>query len=260
MIELKNIHKSFADKKILHGVDLSVSRGEVVCIIGPSGSGKTTLLRCINNLETPDDGEVRIDGQTVFRRQTPQGWKSLPAREVDRTRSRVGMVFQHFELFPHMNVLANVVLAPQLVKKTSKRDAEAVAHRCLQHVGLGDRAQAWPDELSGGQRQRVAIARALAMEPRVMLFDEATSALDPELVGEVLAVMRRLAAEGMTMIAVTHEIGFARRVAHRLVFMDEGRIVEEGDPRSLIDNPSHPRTRKFLSSIRAEDGSEEVES
>jgi ABC-type polar amino acid transport system ATPase subunit len=259
MIELKNIHKSFGEKEILCGVDLKVERGEVVCIIGPSGSGKTTLLRCINDLETPDDGEVLIDGVTVFRRKTAQGWKRLPAREIDRTRSRVGMVFQHFELFPHMNVLDNVALAPALVKKASKQQAESTAHRCLRHVGLGDRTQAWPEELSGGQRQRVAIARALAMEPLVMLFDEATSALDPELVGEVLAVMRQLADDGMTMISVTHEIGFARKVANRLVFMDGGRIVEQGDPRTLIDNPTHPRTRKFLSSILTEHGSQEVE-
>lgn len=255
MIQLKNIHKSFGDKEILRGVDLEVERGEVVCIIGPSGSGKTTLLRCINDLETPDDGEVLLDGVTVFRRRTAHGWKRLPAREIDRTRSRVGMVFQHFELFPHMTVVDNVTMAPRLVKKLSREQANATAHRCLEHVGLGDRAGAWPEELSGGQRQRVAIARALAMEPQVMLFDEATSALDPELVGEVLAVMRRLAADGMTMISVTHEIGFARKVAHRLVFMDGGKIVEQGDPRTLIDRPSHPRTRKFLSSILAEHGS-----
>jgi ABC-type polar amino acid transport system ATPase subunit len=254
VIELVDIKKSFGDREVLRGVDLTVQRGEVVCVIGPSGSGKTTLLRCINNLETPDSGEVRIDGEVLYRRKIGTGYKSLSASQIARTRSTVGMVFQHFELFPHMTVLGNVAVGPRKVKGLAKSECEAIARRNLAHVGLADRADAWPEQLSGGQRQRVAIARALAMEPRVMLFDEATSALDAELVGEVLSVMQTLAREGMTMVVVTHEIGFARQVADSLVFMDDGRIIEQNTPVSVLDNPQQPRTKLFLSAILPEHG------
>ena len=254
MIELVDIRKSFGDREVLRGVDLTVQRGEVVCVIGPSGSGKTTLLRCINNLETPDSGDVSIDGEVLYRRKTENGYKSLSARQVAQTRSTVGMVFQHFELFPHMTVLGNVAVGPRKVKGLPKSEYEEIARRNLAHVGLADRADAWPEQLSGGQRQRVAIARALAMQPRVMLFDEATSALDAELVGEVLAVMQTLASEGMTMVVVTHEIGFARQVADSLVFMDDGKIIEQNTPVSLLDNPQQPRTKLFLSAILPEHG------
>ena len=254
MIELVDIRKSYGDREVLRGVSLTIQRGEVVCVIGPSGSGKTTLLQCINNLEAPDSGEVHINGEVLYRRETKNGYKPLSARQIAKTRSTVGMVFQHFELFPHMTVLGNVAVGPRKVKGLAKSECEEIARNNLAHVGLADRADAWPEQLSGGQRQRVAIARALAMGPQVMLFDEATSALDAELVGEVLAVMQTLASEGMTMVVVTHEIGFARQVADSLVFMDDGRIIEQNTPVSLLDNPQQPRTKLFLSAILPEHG------
>jgi len=239
MIRTTGLGKSFGDHEVLRDIDLEVEEGEVVCVIGPSGSGKSTLLRCLNGLETATEGDVHIDGE------------SLRASEasLNRLRSRLGMVFQHFNLFPHLTVLENLTLAPRRVSGMPREEAEERARALLDNVGLADKADARPDNLSGGQKQRVAIARALAMEPEAMLFDEPTSALDPELVGEVLTVMEDLGREGMTMVVVTHEMGFARRVGTRILFMDEGRIVEEGTPSELFDHPTHPRTRAFLSKI-----------
>lgn len=246
MITVKNLSKSFGQNKVLDNVSLTIRKGEVVGVIGPSGSGKSTLLRCINNLEVPEEGEILIDGAPVYRDARR---RSLSAATVAATRGSVGMVFQHFYLFPHMTVLQNVCAGPRFVSKVSKRDSEARALALLREVGLEAKAHEHPEQLSGGQQQRVAIARALAMQPRAMLFDEPTSALDPELVGEVLAVMRRLAQDGMTMAIVTHEMGFVRQVADRVIFMDEGRIVEEGEPAALLDSPQQPRTRAFLSAV-----------
>ena len=239
MIRTTGLGKSFGDHEVLRDIDLEVEEGEVVCVIGPSGSGKSTLLRCLNGLETATEGDVHIDGE------------SLRASEasLNRLRSRLGMVFQHFNLFPHLTVLENLTLAPRRVSGMPREEAEERARALLDNVGLADKADARPDNLSGGQKQRVAIARALAIEPEAMLFDEPTSALDPELVGEVLTVMEDLGREGMTMVVVTHEMGFARRVGTRILFMDEGRIVEEGTPSELFDHPTHPRTRAFLSKI-----------
>ncbi len=229
---------------MLQGIDLHVERGEVVCVIGPSGSGKSTLLRCINGLETYESGKVSIDGIKVDTRH----------RNIRAMRARVAMVFQRFNLFPHRTALENVTEGPIYVLGEKKREAERVGREMLRHVGLEDRAQAFPSTLSGGQQQRVAIARALAMKPDAILFDEPTSALDPELVGEVLAVMRTLANEGKTMVVVTHEIGFAREVADRVVFIDHGRVVEQGTAQAVFNEPSHPRTREFLRRVNRSEG------
>ena len=239
-IEVRDLHKSFGKNEVLKGIDLTVSNGEVVAVIGPSGSGKSTLLRCLNRLEEVTSGEVRIFGENI-----------APAKgsALDEVRQRIGMVFQHFNLFPNMTVLENVAMAPTELRKATKAEARERARELLQRVGLADKADARPAQLSGGQKQRVAIARALAMSPDIMLFDEATSALDPEMVGEVLQVIRDLAASGMTMVLVTHEMGFAREVADRVVFMADGVVVEQGDPKVLFDAPQHQRTKDFLSKV-----------
>nr|WP_205615017.1 amino acid ABC transporter ATP-binding protein [Streptomyces harenosi] len=231
--------KSFGNKDVLSSIDLDVAPGEVVCVIGPSGSGKSTLLRCVSLLETPSAGRVVVNGTEVTAAEV----------DIDRVRRGVGMVFQHFNLFPHLTVLGNLTLAQRRVLRRGRKEAERVARENLDRVGLADRADDYPARLSGGQQQRVAIARALSMEPRLMLFDEPTSALDPELVGEVLAVMRRLALDGMTMMVVTHEMGFARQVADRVVFMDAGTVIEEGGPAQVLEAPRHERTRRFLSRL-----------
>ena len=246
MVEALGIRKWFGALEVIKGVSLSVARGEVVCIIGPSGSGKSTFLRCLNWLEVPEEGEIRIEGRPAFREIVDGKPVEQPPREIARLRSRIGMVFQAFNLFPHMTALENVIEAPRHVLKLPYADARERALALLRQVGLADRGEHYPEELSGGQQQRVAIARALAMEPMAMLFDEVTSALDPELVGEVLGVMRDLAARGMTMLVVTHEMNFARQVADRVVFMDHGVIAEEGVPAEIFRNPSNPRTRAFL--------------
>ena len=238
MIDIKGLKKSFDDLHVLKGIDLHIDEREVVVIIGPSGSGKSTLLRCINFLEEPTGGTITVDG-------IPMDSDS----NINKVREEVGMVFQRFNLFPHMTVLDNITLAPMKVRKIERSRAEQTAQDLLDRVGLGDKADAYPNQLSGGQQQRVAIARALAMEPKVMLFDEPTSALDPEMVGEVLDVMQRLAESGMTMIIVTHEMGFAREVGTRLLFVDGGYIVEQGKPKEVFENPKEERTRAFLSKI-----------
>ena len=238
MIEIKGLRKAFGADEVLKGIDLSIAEKEVVVIIGPSGSGKSTLLRCMNHLEEPTAGEVIVDGITLS-----------SEANINKVREEVGMVFQRFNLFPHMTVLENIMLAPMKVKHIAKDEAEKTARELLARVGLAEKADAYPDNLSGGQQQRVAIARALAMRPKVMLFDEPTSALDPEMVGEVLDVMRALANEGMTMVVVTHEMGFAREVGDRLLFVDEGRIIESGVPREVFENPKEERTRSFLSKV-----------
>ena len=236
MLELRGINKRFGDLHVLRGIDLKVERGEVVCVLGPSGSGKSTLLRCINLLEPPDEGEILLEGTDV----------TSSNGDINFVRRRIGMVFQQFNLFPHKSALGNVMLAPSTVLDRSKKESAQRSRALLERVGLADKIDEYPDRLSGGQQQRVAIARALAMEPQVMLFDEVTSALDPELVKEVLDVMRELAREGMTMIVVTHELGFAREVADRVVFMDHGVIVEEGEPTQMLDAPREARTKQFL--------------
>ncbi|MFJ6632762.1 amino acid ABC transporter ATP-binding protein [Streptomyces sp. NPDC091376] len=238
-IEIRSLHKSFGDNEVLRGIDLDVAHGEVVCVIGPSGSGKSTLLRCVNLLEEPSAGKVFVGGTEVTDLDV----------DIDAVRRRIGMVFQQFNLFPHVTVTENLTLPQRRVLKRDKARAAAVARENLERVGLADKAGAYPAQLSGGQQQRVAIARALAMDPEVMLFDEPTSALDPELVGEVLAVMRVLAAEGMTMMVVTHEMSFAREVADRVVFMDGGVIVEQGPAEQVVGSPRHERTRNFLNRI-----------
>ena len=249
MVEAHRVRKSYGDHEVLKGIDLSVATGEVVSLLGPSGSGKSTFLRCINHLELIDGGEISVNGKLVgFRRHNGKKYELRP-REVAAARLDVGMVFQRFNLFPHRTALENVMEAPIYVKGESRQSARAHAVELLDRVGLAERAAAYPAELSGGQQQRVAIARALAMKPRLMLFDEPTSALDPELVGEVLDVMRNLAADGMTMLVVTHEIGFAREVCDRVVFMDDGVIVEQGAPGELFGNPQHRRTQAFLSKV-----------
>ena len=240
VVDISNLHKRFGANHVLQGIDLTVTRGEVVCIIGPSGSGKSTLLRCVNMLETPSDGSVRVLGHDM----------TDPDCDLDAARARIGMVFQQFNLFPHMSVLDNICVSQRKVLKRSGEDAAARARTLLARVGLAEKETAYPAQLSGGQQQRVAIARALAMDPSVMLFDEATSALDPELVGEVLAVMRSLADEGMTMLVVTHEMGFASNVASRVVFMDGGVIVEQGPPSQVIGAPREERTQRFLNSVQ----------
>ena len=247
MLRLDSVHKRFGDLEVLKGVDLDVQKGEVVCILGPSGSGKSTLLRCVNLLEPPEEGEIFLEGNDICK--GPGSGTGEQSWRLDFVRQRVGMVFQQFNLFPHKTALENVTLAPRRVLGKGREESEAKATALLERVGLGDKLGQYPERLSGGQQQRVAIARALAMEPRVMLFDEVTSALDPELVKEVLDTMRELAAEGMTMLVVTHEMAFAREVGDQVVFMDGGVIVEEGDPTEVLANPQHRRTRDFLSKV-----------
>ncbi|GAB6153307.1 amino acid ABC transporter ATP-binding protein [Desulfosporosinus burensis] len=238
MIFVKNLHKYFGKLEVLKGIDCHIREKEVVVVIGPSGSGKSTFLRCLNKLEEPTSGEIIVDG--------------IPLNSevnVNAIRREVGMVFQRFNLFPHMTAIQNIILAQEVVRKTSKAEARKIGLELLEKVGLSDKADEYPDRLSGGQQQRVAIARALAMKPKIMLFDETTSALDPEMVGEVLAVMKDLAREGMTMVVVTHEMGFAREVGDRVIFMDEGIIMEEGEPNEVFEHPKNPRTQAFLSKI-----------
>jgi polar amino acid transport system ATP-binding protein len=249
MVKAEAVHKSFGRLHVLRGVTLEVAPSEVLCLIGPSGSGKSTFLRCINHLEKIDAGRLYVDNELVGYRQSGDKLYELPEREVCRKRAEIGMVFQRFNLFPHMTVLQNVVEAPIRVKREPQGVATQRAHELLRRVGLEDKVDTYPNQLSGGQQQRVAIARALAMQPKLMLFDEPTSALDPELVGEVLDVMRGLAEDGMTMIVVTHEMGFAREVGDALVFMDGGVIVEAGEPRDVLNQPQHERTRAFLSKV-----------
>ena len=249
MLKAEGVHKRFGRLEVLRGISLEVGRGEVMCIIGPSGSGKSTFLRTINHLEKINSGRLWVDGELVGYREHGGKLHELRDSEVAKRRTEIGMVFQRFNLFPHKTALDNVIEAPRLVRGVPKAQAIAQATALLERVGLADKLASYPSQLSGGQQQRVAIARALAMAPKLMLFDEPTSALDPELVGDVLDVMRGLAADGMTMIVVTHEIGFAREVADKLVFMDEGVIVEAGDPRAVLANPQHERTRSFLSKV-----------
>lgn len=252
MVHVAGLHKEFGPLHILKGIDLDVGKGQVCVLLGPSGSGKSTLLRCINQLETFEAGSIRIDGELVGYQETPTRGgrlRRLPEKTIAAQRARIGMVFQRFNLFPHMTALENVMEAPIHVAGADKDEARTAALHLLERVGMGGRADHYPAELSGGQQQRVAIARAMAMKPDLMLFDEPTSALDPELVGEVLAVLKNLAAEGMTMVIVTHEIGFAREVADIVAFMDDGVIVESGDPQSVIDDPQSPRLRDFLDSV-----------
>lgn len=239
MIQINNLHKSFGDLAVLRGIDEHISQGEVVSVIGPSGSGKSTFLRCLNLLENPTEGEIYIDGEMI-------NGKGV---NVNKIRQKTGMVFQHFNLFPHLTILKNVTLAPVVLKKMNKEQAEKRAIELLKKVGLEEKASSYPAQLSGGQKQRVAIARALAMEPEIMLFDEPTSALDPEMVGEVLDVIKELAMSGMTMVIVTHEMGFAKEVSTRVLFMDGGYIIEKGTPAEIFDNPQNDRTKSFLSKM-----------
>ncbi len=239
MIEVRDLYKSFGDLEVLKGINTSIKEKEVVSIIGPSGSGKSTFLRCLNLLEDVTSGDVLIEGTSLTDKKT----------DINKLRSEVGMVFQQFNLFPHMTVMENITLAPSMVSGVSKRDAESFGQQLLEKVGLADKANVYPDTLSGGQKQRVAIARALAMKPKIMLFDEPTSALDPELVEEVLLVMKELANEGMTMVVVTHEMGFARDVCDRVLFFDQGIIMEEGDPEMIFTNPENERTQEFLRKV-----------
>lgn len=239
MIKIMNLQKSFGSLKVLNGIDIIVQPQEVVVVIGPSGSGKSTFLRCINLLETITDGHVLIEDKDITDKQT----------NINKVREEVGMVFQHFNLFPHKTVIENIMLAPITVRRIPKEQARSKGMELLNKVGLADKAEAYPSSLSGGQKQRVAIARSLAMEPKIMLFDEPTSALDPEMVGEVLEVIKQLAREGMTMVVVTHEMGFAREVGDRVIFMDGGQIVEENHPREIFENPQHERTKAFLSKV-----------
>lgn len=239
MIKVSNLHKRFGKLHILKGINAHIEKGEVVVVIGPSGSGKSTFLRCLNMLEVPDEGEILFKDTIMNSKKT----------NIDKQREKMGMVFQQFNLFPHMTVMENITLATIKLKKKSQKESEKEALDLLRRVGLEDKAGSYPNQLSGGQKQRIAIVRALAMSPEVMLFDEPTSALDPEMVGEVLEVMKRLAAEGMTMVVVTHEIGFAREVGSRILFMDNGLIAEEGTPREILNNPQNGRTREFLSKV-----------
>ena len=239
MIKVNNLHKHFGKLEVLNGIDEHIKPGEKVVVIGPSGSGKSTFLRCLNLLETPTEGDIYIDGECITQKGS----------NVNKIREKMGMVFQQFNLFPHLTILDNITLAPIKVKKMAKADAEKLALELLERVGLVDKANAYPAQLSGGQQQRIAIARALAMNPEIMLFDEPTSALDPEMVGEVLEVMKDLAEAGMTMVVVTHEMGFAREVASRVLFMDQGVIVEQGTPQELFQNPQNERTKSFLSKV-----------
>ena len=239
MIKVRNLQKSFGDNHVLNGIDVDIRKGECVCVIGPSGSGKSTFLRCLNLLEKPEEGEIFINGQDIMDQKL----------NVDKYRENLGMVFQHFNLFPNMTVKQNITLAPVRLKKWTKEEADTKAIELLRKVGLERKADTYPNKLSGGQKQRVAIARALAMNPEVMLFDEPTSALDPEMVGEVLDVMKSLVKEGMTMVVVTHEMGFAKNVSDRVIFMDQGVIVEDESPKELFENPQHERTKNFLSKV-----------
>ncbi|GAB6100073.1 amino acid ABC transporter ATP-binding protein [Halanaerocella petrolearia] len=239
MIKVENLHKSFGELEVLRGIDQEVEQGEVVVVIGPSGSGKSTFLRCLNRLEEPTAGEISIDGEVI----------NSPQADINQIRQETGMVFQHFNLFPHKAVLGNIILSPMKVKGVAKEEATEIAYDLLDQVGLSDKVDTYPSQLSGGQKQRIAIARALAMQPKVMLFDEPTSALDPEMVGEVLEVMRDLAEEGMTMVVVTHEMGFAREVGDRVLFMDQGVVVEDAKPEKLFSNPDEKRTQEFLAKV-----------
>lgn len=239
MIYVKNLHKKFGQLEVLKGIDTRITPGECVVVIGPSGSGKSTFLRCLNLLETPTDGSIVINGIDIMKKET----------DINQFRRNVGMVFQQFNLFPHLTILENVTLAPRIHKMQADDEAKKTALALLNRVGVGDKADNYPAQLSGGQKQRVAIARSLALSPKVMLFDEPTSALDPEMVGEVLEVMKHLAKEGMTMVVVTHEMGFAKEVADRVIFMDDGKIVEEGTPQELFGNPKNERTKNFLSKV-----------
>ncbi|HEX4765193.1 MAG TPA: amino acid ABC transporter ATP-binding protein [Lichenihabitans sp.] len=249
LVRIVNLGKSFGAHRVLSGIHLDVAKGEKVSLIGPSGSGKTTLLRCVNYLEEPSEGHVFVGGQLMGERLVDGAYRKMRDKEIALLRAQIGMVFQSFNLFPHLTVLENVCIGPVRVLRQDRKSAEAFADALLEKVGLADKRKAYPDRLSGGQRQRVAIARALAMRPKLMLFDEATSALDPELVGEVLAVMRKLAEDGMTMVVVTHEMGFAEEVSDRVVFMDKGEIVEEAPPGRLFRAPAHARTRDFLRAV-----------
>ncbi|WTV81353.1 amino acid ABC transporter ATP-binding protein [Streptomyces sp. NBC_00028] len=249
MVDIRSVHKSFGSLEVLKGIDLTVRAGEVTVILGPSGSGKSTLLRTINHLEKVDGGVISVDGALIGYRRSGDRLYELPEREVLRQRTQIGFVFQNFNLFPHLTVLDNVIEAPVSALKRPRKEAVESARKLLDRVGLAEKADAYPRQLSGGQQQRVAIARALALEPKLLLFDEPTSALDPELVGEVLDVIKDLAHQGTTMIVVTHEIGFAREVADTVVFMDDGRIVEQGPPGEVLDHPRHDRTRAFLSKV-----------
>lgn len=239
MIQVSNLQKKFGQLHVLKGIDSKIEQGEVIVVIGPSGSGKSTFLRCLNLLEEPSGGAIVFEGNSITDKRN----------DINKLREKMGMVFQQFNLFPHMTVMENIALAPIKVKKISKEKAQEIATALLKRIGLEDKAKAYPNQLSGGQKQRIAIARALAMSPDVMLFDEPTSALDPEMVGEVLDVMRELAAEGMTMVVVTHEMGFAKEVGSRVLFMDDGKIVEEGSPKEIFDNPKHIRTKDFLGKV-----------
>jgi polar amino acid transport system ATP-binding protein len=249
MVNAEGVHKRFGRNEVLKGISLEVRSGEVMCLLGPSGSGKSTFLRCINHLEKIDSGRLSVDGELVGYRQVGEKLHELRESEVSRKRAEIGMVFQHFNLFPHMTALENVACAPIRVKGEGGSQARERGRELLGRVGLDDKVDAYPSQLSGGQQQRVAIARALAMQPKLMLFDEPTSALDPELVGDVLAAMQQLAREGMTMIVVTHEMGFAREVADTVVFMDAGLVVEAGAPADVLGSPRHERTRAFLSKV-----------
>ncbi|MDK2800121.1 MAG: polar amino acid transport system ATP-binding protein [Clostridiales bacterium] len=249
MIEATNIYKKFNQLEVLKGISLQVKKGEVIAIIGPSGSGKSTFLRCLNHLEIIDKGSITIEGEMMAKMDSAGNSHYQSPSEVRRICKKMGMVFQGFNLFPHKTVLGNIIEAPMVVNKMDRRQAVSIAEELLQKVGLIDKRDSYPSQLSGGQKQRVAIARALAMRPDIMLFDEPTSALDPELTGEVLKVMKDLAEEHMTMLVVTHEMGFARGVANRVIFMDDGKIIEEGEPQEIFSNPSHPRTKAFLNQI-----------
>ena len=249
MVDARGVRKWFGSNEVLKSISLTIPRGEVLSLLGPSGSGKSTFLRCINHLESIDGGRIYVDNELIGYKQRGDKIHEMKPREIAKQRRNIGMVFQRFNLFPHMTALGNIIDAPIGVNGESKSEATAHARELLERVGLADKADAYPAQLSGGQQQRVAIARALAMKPKLMLFDEPTSALDPELVGDVLDVMRDLAKSGMTMIVVTHEIGFSREVADRMVFMDGGVVVEAGAPRDVLDNPQHPRTQAFLESV-----------
>jgi len=249
MVKAEAVHKSFGALDVLKGIDLEVARGEVMCILGPSGSGKSTFLRCVNHLEQINAGRLWVDGEMVGYRQDGDRLLTLSEKEIAEGRSAIGMVFQRFNLFPHMTAAQNIMLAPMKVRGVGRKEAKQRAGELLEQVGLADRGDTYPAQLSGGQQQRVAIARALAMDPKLMLFDEPTSALDPELVGEVLEVMRALAKGGMTMLVVTHEIGFAKSAADSVVFMDDGVIVESGPPEEVLGNPQHARTKAFLAEV-----------
>jgi polar amino acid transport system ATP-binding protein len=249
IIQVENLHKSFHMLHVLKGIDLEVKKGEIVSVIGPSGSGKSTLLRCLNHLEVADKGSISFEGNYIAKADASGKAVYKSSKEVLAICSRLGMVFQNFNLFPHKSVMENIIEAPVMVKKKSKAEAEAKATELLEKVGLLDKRGAYPDQLSGGQKQRVAIARALAMEPEIMLFDEPTSALDPELIGEVLQVIKKLAEERMTMIIVTHEMNFAREISDRVVFMDDGRIIVDGAPDDILVNPEHPRIKTFFAKV-----------